>query len=77
MSYTTPAAISYTINSESTYNWESEEWSVPVNFIVAKMTRIGNQMLSLGVGARYYAESTNNGPEGWGARLMVTLLYPK
>lgn len=77
MSYTTPTAISYTVNSESTYNWESEEWSVPVNFIVAKMTRIGNQMVSLGVGARYYAESTDNGPEGWGARLMVTLLYPK
>ena len=77
MSYTTPKAISYTVNSESTYNWESEEWSVPVNFIVAKMTRIGNQMVSLGVGARYYAESTDNGPEGWGARLMVTLLYPK
>lgn len=77
MSYTTPKAISYTVNSESTYNWESEEWSVPVNFIAAKMTRIGNQMVSLGVGARYYAESTDNGPEGWGVRLMVTLLYPK
>ena len=77
VSYTTPKAISYTVNSESTYNWESEEWSVPLNFIVAKMTRIGNQMVSLGVGARYYAESTENGAEGWGARLMVTLLYPK
>ena len=77
LSYTTPAAITYTVNSESTYNWESEEWGVPVNFIVAKMTRIGSQMVSLGVGARYWAESTANGPEGWGARVMVTLLYPK
>lgn len=67
MSYTTPTAISYTINSESTYNWESEEWSVPVNFIVAKMTRIGNQMVSLGVGARYYAESIDKTAQKDGA----------
>lgn len=77
ISYTTPTAISYTVNSESTYDWEREQWSVPFNFIVTKMTRIGNQMVSLGAGARYYAESTDNGPEGWGVRVMVTLLYPK
>lgn len=77
LSYTTPGAITYTVNSESTYNWNSEEWSVPVNFIVNKMRRFGNQMVSFGVGARYYAESTTSGPEGWGGRFMVTLLYPK
>jgi len=77
LSYTTPNAISYTVNSESTYNWESEEWQVPVNAIVAKMTKFGNQRVSLGAGVRYYVESTEGGPEGWGARLILTLLYPK
>jgi hypothetical protein len=28
-------------------------------------------------GVRYWADSTDNGPHGWGARLVVTFLFPK
>ncbi len=77
VSYTTPKAVSITLNSESTYNWESEQWSVPINFTATKVSRIGKQMISWGGGVRYYADSTDGGPEGWGARLILTFLYPK
>lgn len=77
LSHTNTNAVTLTINSESTYNWESEQWSVPVNFIATKMSRIGNQMVSWGGGVRYYADSTDTGPDGWGARLMLTFLFPK
>jgi hypothetical protein len=77
LSYTTPSAWTYTLNSESTYDWESEQWSVPVNGVVSKVTRFGDQLVSLGGGVRYWAESSDGGPEGFGVRFIVTLLYPK
>lgn len=77
MSYTTPTAITLSLSAESTYNWETEEWSVPLNAIATKVSRIGGQMISWGGGVRYYADSSEGGPEGWGARLMLTLLFPK
>jgi len=77
VSYTTPEATSFTLNTESTYDWDSDQWSVPINFLVAKVVKIGNQRVQFGVGARYWAESTDYGPDGWGARALVTLLFPK
>lgn len=77
VAYTTPTAWSYTLNTESTYDWEAEQWSVPVNFVVSKLTSFRNQPVSLGAGLRYWADSADTGPEGWGARLLVTFLFPK
>ena len=77
MTYTTPKAISLSVNTESTYNWETEQWSVPLNFSATKVCRIGKQMISWGGGVRYYADTTATGPEGWGARLQLTFLFPK
>ncbi len=77
LSNTNTNAVTLTINSESTYNWETEQWSIPINLIATKMSRVGSQMVSWGGGVRYYADSPDGGAEGWGVRLMLTLLYPK
>ncbi len=77
ISYTTADAWTYGLNLESTYNWETEEWSVPVNFTVAKLVKFGKQPVSFTVGARYWAESPDSGPEGWGFRGVVTFLFPE
>lgn len=77
VSYTTPKAITYAFNTESTYDWETEQWSVPLNFTVARMTRVGQQLVSFTGGVGYYAESTASGADGWKLRAVVTLLYPK
>lgn len=77
MSYTTPKATSFSLNTESTYNWETEEWSVPINFVVSQVVKIGKQPVQFGLGARYWADSPEGGPDGWGARLQMTLLFPK
>ena len=66
-----------TLNSESNYNWETEQWSIPLNFMVAKLNRFGNQMVSIQGGVRYWLESPASGPEGLGLRFAVTLLFPK
>ncbi len=77
LSYTTKDAWTFTLNSETTYNWTSEDWSVPINAMVAKLVTIDKQPISLQAGVRYYAASSDNGAEGFGARASVTFLFPK
>ncbi|MEM6636819.1 MAG: transporter [Pseudomonadota bacterium] len=77
LAYTTPTAVTYTINSESTYDWEASEWSIPINAVISKVFTVGTQTLSLAGGVRYWAESPPGGPEGFGARVVLTLIYPK
>jgi hypothetical protein len=77
ISYTTKDAWTFTLNTESTYNWEAHEWSVPINFVVAKLVVIDKQPISLFGGLRYWAQSPDSGPDGFGVRAGVTLLFPK
>ena len=77
LSYTTPDAWTFTINSESTYDWEAEQWSVPLNAVATKVVKVGNQLVSVGGGVRYWADGPDTGPEGWGARFILTLLFPR
>lgn len=77
LSYTTPTAWTFTLNTESNYNWETDDWAVPVNGVVAKLLKIGQQRIQVGAGARYWIDSSTAGPEGFGARLVVTFLFPR
>lgn len=77
VSYATPSGVSYTANTEATYNWRSSDWQIPLNFVAGKVTRVGKQMMQFNAGIRYYAESTPGGAEGFGVRLVVILLFPK
>ena len=64
------------LNTESTYNWETEQWNVPINLAYSKVSKIGNQMVSYLGGVRGYVETPDGGPD-WGVRFQLTLLYPK
>lgn len=78
VSYVTPTAWSFSLNTEATYNWETSDWGVPLNLMVSKTARLGQkQMASIGGGVRYWLEPTDTGPEDWGLRFVLTLLYPK
>ena len=77
ISYTNSNAWTFTINTESTYDWENKQWSVPINSVVTKVTQLGDQLISVGGGIRYSADGPDSGPEGWGVRLVATLLFPK
>jgi hypothetical protein len=77
LSYTTPDAWTFTLQTESTYDWESEEWTVPIHGLVTKVVNIGGQLISVGGGVRYWADGPDSAAEGWGARLIVTFLFPK
>ncbi len=76
LSYTTATKTTFGLNTESTYDWEAEQWTVPINLFVSQLLRIGSQPISLTLGGRYYAERPTGGPD-WGLRFVVTLLFPK
>jgi hypothetical protein len=65
-----------TFNFESTYDWENEKWSVPFNVQYSKVMKWGDQLVSIGGGARVWLETPGKGPD-WGVRFVITLLYPK
>ena len=77
ITYTTKTATTFGLNTESTYNWKAENWSVPINLTVAQLMKFGKQPVQLGAGVRYWADSPAGGPEGWGFRLILTFLFPK
>jgi hypothetical protein len=77
LSYTTPDAWTFTLQTETTYDWEGEQWTVPLNALVTKVVKVGDQLMSVGGGVRYWADGPQSAPHGWGVRLVVTLLFPK
>lgn len=58
-------------------DWNADQWSVPVNAVVSKVFGVGGQLLSTNVGVRYWAESPDAGPEGFGLRFVLVFLFPK
>ncbi|WGF90408.1 transporter [Marinivivus vitaminiproducens] len=76
LNYTTPAATTYFLNTESTYDWEAEEWTVPVNAGVNQLVTIGGQRIQFGLGGRVYADTPQGGPD-WGLRFNLTFLFPR
>lgn len=77
VSYITPTKLTYYLNTESTYNWDAQEWSVPINFGANQLLKVGNQIMQVGGGLRYWADSSEFGPEGWALRLNIIFVFPK
>jgi hypothetical protein len=77
LTYTTPTQWTFGFNTESTYDWENEQWSVPVNASASRLVRIGTQLVSFGGGVRYWLDSPDRGAEGLGLRFTMTLLFPR
>jgi hypothetical protein len=64
------------VNLESTYDWKSGHWNVPLNLTYSKVTEWGKQRLSYAGGVRLFLETPGDGPD-WGLRFVITLLYPE
>jgi hypothetical protein len=77
LTYTTPTATTFSLNTESTYDWNDRQWRVPINAGVSQILRMGGQLVQVGTVARYWAASPDQGPHGWGLRFSFTLLFPR
>jgi hypothetical protein len=64
IAYVTRTHTTFSLNTESTYDWENKEWSIPLNFMVAQMLKLWPLPVQISLGARYWADSPGNGPEG-------------
>ena len=62
VSYTTKTFTSFTLNTESTYDWQGDQWTVPVNLMVQQLMKIGKQPVAFQLGYRYYAEKPKRWP---------------
>lgn len=76
VSYITNTKTTFSANLETTYDWEYEEWNVPVNFVVSQLVKIGDQPVQFFGGVRYYLDTPDGGPD-WGLRFGLTFLFPK
>ena len=77
VAYTTPSAWTYSVQSETTYNWKTENWSIPLNAAISKLVWLGKLPVSLQAGVGYWLESPETGPEGFRFRLQANFVLPK
>ena len=79
LAYTTKDAWTYTIQSESTGNWQIDgdgRWNVPINLAVAKLSTFGTFPASYQLGGGYFVVHPDNGAT-WKIRAAITILMPR
>jgi hypothetical protein len=76
LAYQTHTHTTFTVNLESSYDWTTWQWTVPANFMVSQLVKIGKMPVNFQIGARYYAEKPQGGPD-WGMRFAMTFVFPK
>jgi hypothetical protein len=77
VAYTTPGAWTFSVQSETSYNWDTRKWSVPVNVAVAKLVMMGKLPVSLQAGVGRWLDSPDTGPDGWRFRVQANFVLPK
>ncbi|WP_299349109.1 hypothetical protein [uncultured Shimia sp.] len=77
VSYVTHNKWTFSTNTELTYDWNTDSANIPINFTATKLVMLGNRPVSIGGGLRYWADSPSGGASGWGARFIMTFLFPK
>jgi hypothetical protein len=76
LSYTFKTATTLTVNTETTYDWSDEQWTVPLFAGVGQIVKIGKLPVNLQLGGRYWVEGPDTAPD-WGIRFQMTFLFPK
>lgn len=77
LAYNTRDAWTYTLNAETSYDWNGNHWSVPIHLTISKLVRFGRHPVSFGGALRCWARSPPGGPENCGFRFIVTPLFPR
>lgn len=75
--YVTPSAWTFTINSQSTYNYDVHKAVNPYNFTVGKLVVHGGLPVNYTLGVSYMGTTLPGGPSGFGGRAQVTFAFPE
>ena len=62
VSYTTKTYTTFGMNTESTYNWQADQWTVPMNFTVQQLVKIGKHARRLPGGLPLLRRKTQRRP---------------
>ncbi len=76
ISYTFKTATTITVNTESTYDWIEEQWTVPLFAGVGQIVKLGKLPVQFTLGGQYWVEGPDSAPD-WSMRFQVTFLFPK
>ncbi len=76
VSYTTSSTTTYSLESETTYNWENKKVDIPLNLTVAQVLKVGENTISVTGGVRYWAKNEITQTNSLGFRFAVTFLFP-
>ena len=76
LAYTAPTRTTMFVSTESIYNGNNKQWTVPLQLGVNQLLRVGGRPLQLGGLLRYYAQAPQGGPN-WGFQIRMTLIFPK
>ena len=79
VTYAIGGGWSTTLQTEVTYNWEADAGkrsTMPVTWMVSKISRFGSQPVSLSLGYKHYVETPDGNPDN-GIRFVVSFLFPK
>lgn len=76
VSYTTKSAWTFSVDTESTYDWIGKRWSTPISFEISKVLRVGSHAVSVGGGMSCWAATFPGGPQACGVRFSITPLFP-
>lgn len=77
VAYTWPSAWTFSVQSETSYNWETSDWTVPVNASVAKLVMFGKMPVSLQGGVGYWFESPEAAADDWRLRFQANFVFSK
>jgi hypothetical protein len=77
LAYSTKDGWTYSLNTETTYDWTANHWNIPIHGLISKVVRFGKQPMSFGGGIRCWTTSAPGGPQGCGVRIVVTGIFPK
>lgn len=75
-SYTLESPVSLALFSETVYNWNKDQWTLPINAAVSTLVSPGGQDVVITLVGRYYAERGLWDPS-WGAQLNINFLFPQ
>lgn len=77
VAYVTKDAWTFTLNTQSNYNFDVHRTQNPINAQISKLVVTDGLPISYEVGVRYNATSIPGGPQGWGARAGITFVFEK
>ena len=76
IAHTFKTATTIAVDSESSYDWLGEEWTISFNNTYSQVFKISKIPVQIGLALQYYAQSPVPGQQ-WGFRVNITPMFPE